>query len=73
MELFRELRARKATFGFEVSINVATFLPIARAVENARNISDDVRMEMKINMGHGDVKIYTDDAAAADYLRKVQH
>lgn len=69
--MFRELKARKAKFGFEYgSIRLADVIPLAgflTALEK-QSTKDQVVME-EAGYNEPSLKIYTDNADAADFIR----
>jgi hypothetical protein len=66
--VFRPLRARKAKFGFEASINAVSFLLIGEALQRAKRLDENLKLEVDINYGKGLVRVYTDLLAAADEI-----
>lgn len=68
MKQFRVLRARKATYGFEAHLSENNFVALGRIVELAYQIDGDLKLELNINMGHREVKIYSNSNEINAYM-----
>lgn len=71
--LLRELRAKKAKFGFECNLSLASIEKLGPAITLIKNHDPSIYMEMPNNMGHASVKIYTDNPDTAEFIRKVSN
>lgn len=62
---FRELKARKAKYGFEVGVHVATIPAIAKALHDARELDANLIVDDNCNNGQHEIKFYTNDPETA--------
>lgn len=67
---FRELKAKKRAFGFEMQVhNPASIVAAAKAIEMAEWMDKDVLIEFKTDYSARELKIYTDNSALAGEMR----
>ncbi len=67
---FRELKAKKKAFGFELNVyNAAAIIAAAKAIEMAEWMDKDALIEYKTDYSARELKIYTDNAALAAEMR----
>jgi hypothetical protein len=66
----RELRARKAKFGFQSSITESTFLEIAEALQLAREIDPLATFDISGYTTPQQATIYTNNEACANAIRE---
>lgn len=67
--MFRELKAKKAKFGFEAGVSSASFIAIAEAVKLARREDPDLLFEVSGYTSQNYAKVYTNVEAAAKVFR----
>jgi len=67
--MFRELKAKKAKFGFTCGVNVQSVFVIADAVREARMEDPDLKFEITGYTSSLDAKVYTNVPKAADIMR----
>lgn len=68
--MFRELKAKKAKYGFEASVNAASFIKIAEAVKEAKIEDPDLIFEVGGYTSQNYAKVYTNVEAAAGAVRE---
>lgn len=68
--MFRELKSRKAKFGFTCGVNAHTFIWIADAVKEARKEDPALLFEVGGYTSHNDAKVYTNVESAANVIRE---
>lgn len=67
---FRELKAKKKTFGFELAVyDPASIIAAAKAIEMAEWMDKGVLVEFKTHYSARELKIYTDDPALSGEMR----
>lgn len=67
--LFRELKAKKAKFGFEAAVRAETFIPIAEAVKLAMKEDKNLLFDVSGYTSQNYAKIYTNVESAAKLIR----
>lgn len=66
--LFRQLRAKKAKFGFEASVHTDNFIGLAEGIKAAKALDPELKFEVTSNYGTCTAKVYTDSDAAGALL-----
>lgn len=67
---FRELKAKRKAFGFELAVRDATdIIAASKAIEMAECMDKDAIVEFKTDYGKSELKIYTDQTALAGEMR----
>lgn len=71
----RELRSRKAKFGFDVgTLTLEKVIPLGRLMEDAAREFDSTRyIIQESGYNQPDVKIYTDDPEVAEWFRNFKY
>ncbi len=71
--LFRELKAKKAKFGFESSLGTYNFMALSALLQVALRGAVPYELDFKLDSNsygsHTDIKIYTDHANLAERIR----
>lgn len=71
--LFRELKAKKAKYGFTIHVSVDTMEGIGNAISVVRKFDPSALMEMVSNMGRSDFKIYCEHEGTAALIRTLPY
>ena len=72
-KVFRQLKAKKALFGFEASVHASLFIQIGTAVTAARKVDPDLLFEVTSSFGGCVAKVYTNDSTAAKILESATY
>lgn len=66
----RQLKARKAAFGFASYISPATLIPLGKMLEDLHNMGADQDYTVEfVGMNQNDFRLYTDSPELAEHVR----